>query len=626
MKRAINFFGKELVRIGTAAVFFVAAIISDLFAPPEYTVFTPSLILYIITLLTAGAPVFFDAVRGILRRDLLDEKFLMSIASIGALILGEYREGCAVMIFFLVGEYFEHKAVAKSRKSIRELMDICPDTANVIIDGAEREIDAEDVEVGSLIVIRSGERVPIDAVIVEGTSDIDTSALTGESLPLSACAGDEIKSGAVVINGVLTAKTLRPAGESCAARILELVENASESKSREENFITKFSRVYTPIVVLLAVLLAFVPPLFKLMSWSTSSYRALIFLVISCPCALVISVPMAFFGGIGCAASRGILFKGGNIFSPLARAKAFAFDKTGTITSGELSVGSVLELGASREKILLLAASAEYASNHPISKAIKALVQNPIKPNSASDIAGKGVVARIQGSEILVGNALLMRENGVLLPEKLDTGIYVAENSVLIGVILIEDKIKDEAKASLSCLRDMGAESLVMLSGDKKEKADSVAGAVGIDKVYSELLPDEKYKKLEELMSELDGKLVYVGDGINDAPSLARADVGVAMGAIGSDSAISASDLVLMSDTLDNLPVAVRIARKTLAISKENIVFALSVKFAVMILGALGLANMWLAVFADVGVAVLAILNSMRTFAEARKTNKTGGV
>ncbi len=614
MKRIKSFLANDILHIALSALLFALAIAADAIAPPEQNVSTAALSLYIITLAIAGAPVFIDALRGIIRRDFLDEKFLMSIASIGAFILGEFSEGCAVMIFFLIGEYFEHKAVARSRKSIKELMNICPDTANVLIDGEEHEADAEDVEVGSLIVIRSGERVPIDCIIVDGSSDVDTSALTGEALPRSVTVGDEIKSGTVIINGVLCAKTLRPAEESAAARILELVENASEAKSKEENFITKFSRVYTPIVVAAALLLAIVPPIFRLMPWESSVYRALIFLVISCPCALVISVPMAFFGGIGCAASRGILFKGGNIFSPLARAKTFAFDKTGTLTNGEFIVDTVVEIGASREEILSLAASAEYASNHPISKALKASAGNLRKPERAEDLSGKGARAILGTDEILVGNELLMRDNGVNLPQKLDTGIYVAKNRRLIGVVCLSDKIKEEADGALTELRALGAERLVMISGDREEKAELVKSTLSLDAAYASLLPDEKYRKLEELMSDGE-KLVYVGDGINDAPSLCRADVGVAMGAIGSDSAISSADLVLMSDKLDNLPQAVKIARKTLAIAKQNIIFALGVKFAVMILGALGIANMWLAVFADVGVALLAILNSMRTLA-----------
>ncbi len=608
MKKMFDFFQKELTRIIAGLVFFASAFIMEKLGA-EY----PALALYIVSLLTAGFPVFFDAVRGILRRDFLDEKFLMSIASIGAMIVGEWSEGCAVMLFFLVGEFFEHKAVAKSRKSIKELMDICPDTANVLIDGEEVETDAEDVGAGSLIVIRSGERVPIDAIIVEGGSDIDTSALTGESLPRAVSVGDEIQSGAVIINGVVTARTQRAAEESAAARILSLVENANERKAKEENFITKFSRVYTPIVVSLAVFLAIIPSLFGLTEWSDSIYRALIFLVISCPCALVISVPMAFFGGIGCAASRGILFKGGNVFAPLAKAETFAFDKTGTLTTADFAVTRVDEIGKNREEILFLAACAEYSSNHPVSLAIKALVPGREKPDFSEELPGRGVRSILSGNEILVGNRKLMSEFSVECAEEFEDGIYVSLDSKLVGIIYISDKVKEEARSSLSDLRKAGAKTLVMLSGDKREKAELVAEELLIDKVYTDLLPDEKYDKLEELISENKSGVVYVGDGINDAPSLAGADVGVAMGAIGQDIAISAADLVLMSDNLDRLPEAVLIARKTLMIAKENIIFALGVKFAVLLLGAMGFANMWLAVFADVGVAVLAILNSMRT-------------
>ncbi len=607
MRKVIDFFEKELVRIIIGASLFASALILDYFSL-RYV----ALGFYIAALVLAGLPVFYSAVRGILRLDLLDEKFLMSIASIGAMILGEWSEGVAVMLFYLVGEYFEHKAVAKSRKSIKSLMDICPDTANVLVGGEECETDAEDVEPASLIVIRSGERVPIDCVVTEGFSDVDTSALTGESIPRSISPGDEIKSGSVLVMGVVTARTLRAAEESAAARVLALVENANEAKSKEENFITKFSRFYTPIVVGLAVLRAVIPALFKLEAWGEAIHAALTFLVISCPCALVISVPMAFFGGIGCAASRGILFKGGNVFAPLARAKSFAFDKTGTLTTGEFTVGEIEEISAEREEILRLAAIAEYSSNHPISMAVKHAYPTDEKPAECREMAGKGVYAVINGREVLVGNKALMTEFSIDV-SAYSSGIYVAENSRLIGTIAISDKLKPEASSALSDLRSLGAERLLMLSGDKRENAERIGNELKLDEVYSELLPEEKYQKLESLMENSEGSLVYVGDGINDAPSLARADVGVSMGSIGSDSAIESSDLVLMSDKLDNLPTAIRISRKTLAIAKENIVFALGVKIAIMILNTFfGIDSMWLAVFADVGVAVLAILNSMR--------------
>jgi len=607
MKKAIEFFKKEIVRIALGFALFIAAFVCE-----KLSITIPALTLYIIALFVSGIAVFIDAVRGIIRRDFLDEKFLMTLASIGAMIVGEWSEGVAVMLFFLVGEFFEHKAVARSRKSIKSLMAICPDTANVLINGEECETDAEDVEIGTLIVIRAGERVPLDAVILEGESDVDTSALTGESMPISVSSGDEIKSGTVLLNGVVTAKTVRIAEESAASRILQLVEEANERKSKEETFITKFSRVYTPVVITLALLLALIPPLFKLTSWEDSIYRALIFVVISCPCALVISVPMAFFGGIGCAAANGILFKGGNTFSPLSKLKTVAFDKTGTLTTGKFEITVKEAYGVTEDELISLAATAEYASNHPISLAIKNAAEIYEKPEMAEDIAGCGVKAICRGEELLVGNEELMKSFGVSLRAE-SLGIYVAKNKKHIGTLSVNDKIKDEASEAVTMLRSLGAEKLLMISGDKFESAKRVSDELNLDGFYSSLLPDEKYKTVETLSEKSSGTLVYVGDGINDAPSLARSDVGVAMGSLGSDSAISSADVVLVSDNLSRLPLSVKIARKTLSIAKENIVFALGVKFIVMVLGALGIANMWLAVFADVGVAVIAILNSMRT-------------
>ena len=606
MRSIISFLKSEIGRISLGFSVFIAAVLCDRF---NFSI--AALVLYIAALIVSGIAVFADAVRGILRRDFLDEKFLMTLASVGAMIVGEFSEGVAVMLFFLVGEYFEHKAVKKSRKSIKSLMAICPDTANVLIDGEEEETNAEDVVIGSLIVIRAGERVPLDAVVIEGESDIDTSALTGEAIPRAAKVGDEIKSGTVLLNGVLCAKTLRAAEDSAASRILALVEEANERKAREETFITKFSKIYTPAVIALAILLAVIPPVFKLMSLGESVYRALIFVVISCPCALVISVPMSFFGGIGCAAANGILFKGGATFSPLSRVKTFAFDKTGTLTTGKISISVKSAHGASEEELLALAATAEYASNHPISLAIKAAAKSFSKPEFAEEIAGKGVRALHLGSEILVGNEALMKSFGVELSAK-ESGIYVAKDKKLIGIIEPNDEVKPEAEAALASLRALGTEKLIMLSGDRRKNAERVADALKLDECHAELLPEEKYKMIEKLSENSDTKVAYVGDGINDAPSLAAANVGIAMGSLGSDSAISSADVVLVSDNLSKLPEAVKIARKTLRIAKENIVFALGVKLLIMALGAFGIANMWLAVFADVGVAVIAILNSMR--------------
>ncbi len=607
MKKIIPLLTSELSRIILGAVLFILAIILDRPFP------TTALVLYIIALIIAGMPVFFGAVRGILRRDLLDEKFLMSIASVGAMILGEYSEGVAVMLFFLVGEYFEHKAVAKSRKSIRALMDIRADEACVLTESGEEVIDADEVEIASIIVIRAGERVPIDCVITEGSADVDTSALTGEALPRSVSQGDTLDSGVVVQNGVLYAKTLRVADESAAARVLDLVENANERKAKSESFITRFSHFYTPTVVSLAILIAIAPPIFQLTTIGESLYRALIFLVISCPCALVISVPMAFFGGIGGAASVGILFKGGNVFSSLAVADSFAFDKTGTLTSGDFSVSEVRPYRIEKEELILLAASAEHGSNHPIARALEALSEKICEPKDVREIAGRGVFARVLSSEILVGNSALLEENGVFIPEeeKQFGAVFVAKNSSYVGSFLITDKVKEEAAKTVFELSKSGVKRIAMLSGDIRKNAENVGKSVGISEIYSELLPENKFEKLENIIN-LSKKTVYVGDGINDAPAIALADVGIAMGGIGSDSAIESADVVIMSDNLAKIPVARHIAKKTVRIASQNIAFALSVKGAILLLGALGFANLWLAVFADVGVAALAILNSMR--------------
>lgn len=613
MRKVFDFLKGELGRITVGAVLLFFAVLTDYLTRMNSFSLTAHL-LYIAALLVAGTPVFLDAVKGILRRDLLDEKFLMSIASVGAMIIGEMSEGVAVMLFFLVGEFFEHKAVAKSRRSIRELMNIRADEACVVSDGEEITVDADEVEVGSVIVIRAGERVPIDSVIISGAADLNTSAITGESMPRAVSVGDVLESGCIVENGVIFARTLRNADESAAARILELVEEANDRKSKTESFITRFSHFYTPVVVSLAFLLLLIPPLLHLTSWSDSFYRALIFLVISCPCALVISVPMAFFGGIGGAASKGILYKGGSTFSALAKADAFVFDKTGTLTSGEFSVKEIHPINVTEDEFIFYAASAEYGSNHPISLCIKSLCENPSVPTETKEIAGRGISANVNGKSVLVGNLSLMIENGVLGVENTEgpNVVYVALEGSFIGHLVISDKIKEEACRAVQSIRKLGGKRIVILSGDRRENVLAVAGEVGIDEAYCELLPENKYDKLQEVIGS-SNSTVYVGDGINDAPSITLADVGIAMGGIGSDSAIEAADVVIMSDNLEKIPLAVRIARKTVRISKENIIFALGVKFAVMVLGALGIANMWLAVFADVGVAALAILNSMRT-------------
>ena len=604
MKRLLSFLKSDVAKIICALIFFISAIIFE-----QNISRYGALALYLVSLIISGGEVFLGAVKGILRRDLLDEKFLMSLASIGAMIVGEWSEGVAVMLFFLIGETFEHYAVRKSRSSIRALMDICPDDACVLTDDGEEIMDAEDVEIGSIIIIRPGERVPIDSVVISGSADVDTSSMTGESFPVSVAPGSELSSGFIVKNGLLQARTTRMSEDSAAARVLALVENANESKSREESFITKFSRYYTPAVVIIALIVAFVPPIFGLRALGDSIYTALTFLVISCPCALVISVPMAFFGGIGGAASRGILFKGGNVFSKVATVETIAFDKTGTITNGKFEISDVKCFDIDRETLLSYVASTEYASNHPIAECLRMASDRIIPYKSVTEHAGEGVVADFVDLTVAVGNHRLMKRFNIETDNS--SAVYVAIDGRLAGVITISDKVKPEAKEAISSLRKLGVKHTYIFSGDREDNVSRVASIVGVDKAYSSLTPEEKFSYLESAISKSKSTM-FVGDGINDSPSLARADVGVAMGSIGQDSAIEAADVVIMTDNLSKLPEAVKIARKTILISWQNIIFALGVKGLILLLGLFGIANMWLAVFADVGVAVLAILNSMR--------------
>ncbi len=598
----------DWVKISLSLVLFASALVLELFHFEGAAFVT-----YIVALLCAGFKVFCDAIKGLVRLDPLDEKFLMSIASVGAMIVGEWSEGVAVMIFYLVGEAFEHRAVRKSRASIKELMDICPDEACVIINGVEQRVDAEDVGVGSTVIIRPGERVAVDCKVISGVADVDTSSMTGEPLPVSVSVGSLLLSGYVVKDGLIYAKAERPASESSAARVLELVEYASDNKSKEESFITRFSRYYTPVVVLLALAVATLPVLFGVTDLERALYTALTFLVISCPCALVISVPMAFFGGIGGAASRGILFKGGNVFSKVAKTETIAFDKTGTITSGRFEIRDVVPLGITKEELLFIAASVEYSSNHPIAESLRSLSVTAEKPKEAKELSGLGVIATVESYLCSVGNLALMEREGITVPDELvkPGAIYVSKNSRFVGAIYISDSVKPEAKEALSQLYKLGVRSTVILSGDRAENVIRTGEEIGIKEVYFQLTPEEKYKKLENLIKNSQSTM-FVGDGINDSPSLARADVGVAMGNIGQDSAIEASDVVIMADNLTKLPEAIKIARKTVRIARENIVFAIGTKALILILGVAGFANMWLAVFADVGVAVLAVLNSMR--------------
>jgi len=613
MKRFYKLIRQELPRIILGSVLFVLALVFDGVEPL-------SLILYILALLVAGFPVFVDAVKGILRRDLLDEKFLMSIASVGAMIIGEYTEGVAVMLFFLVGEYFEHRAVRSSRNAIKSLMDICPDTARVLVDGEEIECDSDEVDVGSVIVIRPGERVPIDCEIISGECELDTSSMTGESVPVYAKSGDEIYSGVVVLDGLITARTLRVMEESRASRVLSLVELSQERKSKEENFITKFSKVYTPIVTVLALIMAIIPPIFSILTPEESVYRALSFLVVSCPCALVISVPMSFFGGIGCAASLGVLYKGGNTFSPVSRAGSVVFDKTGTLTTGEFSITEVKPVGIDEKEFLTLVASVEEGSNHPVAKCLKKASVERVEVTSTRELAGKGVVSTVGEETVAVGNSALLEYLGIEFERMEGTGVvYAARGESYLGYIRIKDTVKPEAKEVIKELKRLGVKKTYILSGDGEEAVGEVGEALAIDEYHARLTPEEKFSRLESIIESGSGTTVYVGDGINDAPCLSRADVGIAMGNRNTDSATEASDVVIMSGNLDRITDSIKIARKTLTIAKENIVFAIGVKLLVLLLVAIDLAGMWLAVFADVGVAVLAILNSMRALRLGRK-------
>ncbi len=605
---------RELKKILWAVAFLVIAILLPVPKPWN-------LLLYLIPYGIVGQNVLKTAARNIRRGQVFDENFLMGIATIGAFLVGEYTEGVAVMVFYQVGELFQSVAVGKSRQSIADLMDICPDSANIEVDGQIETVDPEEVTVGQEIVIRPGERIPLDGVVVGGESMIDTSALTGESVPRKAAIGSEVLSGCINQTGRLTVRVTKEFGESTVTKILELVENAASQKAPMENFITRFARYYTPAVVFAALAVAIFPPLLmegaKFADWG---YRALTFLVISCPCALVISVPMGFFGGIGAASKHGVLVKGSNYLEALSHAEIAVFDKTGTLTKGTFRVTEIqAKSGVAEDDVLHMAALAEASSNHPIALSILGAYEAPVHQEDISaveEISGHGVKVTALGREILAGNLRLMAKFGVECDEAdtIGTAVYVAVDGGWIGTILISDEIKEGAETALKELKRSGLKKTVMLTGDNEGAALKVAERVGIDQVFAQLLPGDKVSRVQELMKSASekGKLLYCGDGINDAPVLAVSDIGVAMGALGSDAAIEAADVVLIDDKLEKLPEAMKVARGTMTIVKQNIVFALGVKGLVMILGALGYANMWLAVFADVGVAVIAILNSMR--------------
>lgn len=579
--------------------------------------------LYLVPYLIIGYDILWEAVENVFRGQVFDENFLMAVASLAAFGIGEYPEAAAVMLLYQVGEFFQDCAVGKSRKSIADMMDIAPEFANLeTADGLEA-VDPEDVAPGSVLVVKPGERIPLDAVVLEGESLIDTAALTGESVPRRAGPGDEIISGCINGSGTLRVKTLKSYSDSTVTRILDLVENASSRKAKTENFITRFARWYTPLVTVAAVLLAVLPPLLLHESWGEWIRRACIFLVVSCPCALVISVPLGFFGGIGAASRKGVLVKGSNYLEALARLSTLVFDKTGTLTKGEFKVSAILPARGSAEELLELAAHAEAFSNHPIAASIREAWNRPIgsgRVGAVEEAAGQGVVAQVDGKEVLMGSLRLLREHGVVCQETTQEGtvVYGAADGQYLGLIVISDGLKEGAEEAIRALRAAGVKKTVMLTGDRRQSAEAVGKALKLDELHCELLPQHKVALVEKLLREQgrNETLGFVGDGLNDAPVLGRADVGVAMGSLGSDAAIEAADVVIMDDDLRKLPAAVSIARKTLRIVRQNIAFALVVKFAILILGALGIANMWLAVFGDVGVSIIAILNSMRTLRE----------
>lgn len=609
---------KMLIRIIIAAVLIV---VFSLLPAEGYLRF----VLFMIPYLVIGYDILKKAFKGILNKQVFDENFLMAVATVGAILLGDYSEGVAVMLFYQIGELFQSYAVGKSRRNISELMDIRPDYANIEKDGTLEQVDPDEVEIGTIIVVQPGEKVPIDGVITEGTSTLNTSALTGESLPRDAKAGDEVISGCINMTGLLKIRTTKEFGESTVSKILELVENSSSRKSKSENFISKFAKYYTPAVCYGAIALALIPPIVLLIMgkpamWGDWIYRALTFLVISCPCALVISIPLSFFAGIGGASNQGILVKGSNYLETLAQTKYVVFDKTGTMTQGVFEVSGIHHNEMPDEKLLEYAALAECYSSHPISKSLQKAYGKPIDRNRVTDIeeiSGNGVIAKVDGISVAAGNTKLMNRLGIAYQDchHVGTVVHMAIDGKYAGHILISDIIKPHAKEAIAELKKAGISKTVMLTGDSKRVADQVAGELGIQEVYSELLPADKVSRVEELLNQKSekAKLAFVGDGINDAPVLSRADIGIAMGALGSDAAIEAADIVLMDDDPLKISKAIKIARKCIRIVYENIYFAIGIKILCLILGALGIANMWAAIFADVGVMILAVLNAIRT-------------
>ena len=609
---------KVLIRIIVA----VALLIILSFVPAEGWL---QLALYMIPYLVIGYDILKKAVKGIMNRQVFDENFLMAVATVGAIALGDYKEGVAVMLFYQIGELFQSYAVGKSRRNISELMDIRPDYANIEKDGEVIQVDPDEVAIGTIILVKPGEKIPIDGIVTEGTSSLNTSALTGESLPRNAKEGDEVISGCINMTGLLKIKTTREFGESTVSKILELVENSSSRKSRSENFISKFARVYTPAVCYGAVALALIPPIVRMVfmglpaDFGTWIYRALTFLVISCPCALVISIPLSFFAGIGGASKEGVLVKGSNYLETLSQTKYVVFDKTGTMTQGVFEVSGIFPAALSKEELIEYAACAESYSSHPISKSLQKAYGKEIDKNrvtEVTEVSGKGVTAKVDGRLVAAGNGRLMDQLGIpyTVCDQVGTLVYVAVDGAFAGCIVISDLLKPHAKEAIDALKRAGVTRTVMLTGDTKRVADSVAAELGIHEVCSELLPADKVAKVEELLAKKSEKekLAFVGDGINDAPVLSRADIGIAMGALGSDAAIEAADIVLMDDDPLKIAKAIKISRKCIHIVYENIYFAIGIKVICLILGALGIANMWAAIFADVGVMVIAVLNAIR--------------
>ena len=605
---------KEVIKVVIALILFLISLI----IPFENAWINIGI--YIISYLIVGLDVLIEAIKNIFKGEVFDENFLMTIATIGAFAIGEYPEAVAVMLFYQVGEMFQSYAVDKSRKSIASLMDIRPDFANIKKNGSIEKVSPDKISIGDIIIVKPGEKVPLDGTIVDGNSMLDTSALTGESVPREVNIGDEVLSGSINQNGLIEIKVTKSFGESTVSKILDLVENASSKKSKSENFISKFAKYYTPIVVVIAVLLAIIPPIiFKETEFIQWLYRALTFLVVSCPCALVISIPLGFFGGIGGASKLGVLVKGSNYLEALSKTEVVVFDKTGTLTEGVFEVKKVNSVDITKEDLIKYAAYAESFSNHPIANSLKKAYGKDIdnkKISETHELSGLGVNAVVDGNAVFVGNEKLMQEKNIeyIKCNEIGTILYVAINNQFKGTIIISDKIKADAKETIEKLKKNNVKKIVMLTGDKKAVGESVAKELGLDEVYTELLPNNKVEKVEELMKSKSkkGKLAFVGDGINDAPVLAISDIGIAMGGLGSDAAIEAADVVLMTDEPSKVVDAIKISKKTLKIVKQNIIFAIAVKILVLILSAIGLSNMWQAVFADVGVSVLAILNALR--------------